>query len=419
MRIFTSGLKGDSAQVETSIEINGAMVKSQNTCVRNNSLTMDTLDISDCKGQASIKCVLKEAEQVVAQESLTLEIVDSGCRSTGMIDGAWVDIIHWSDFEGQKFNDALRGATDADWADQIRATHAVGINTVVIQNLFHVNEYVTKHKMTFETYRGEGFYNSKLFPARYETGAVDPIGTILTTADELGMKVFMGIGLFAWFDFTPESLKWHLAVTDEVFQLYGHHPSLYGWYISEEIMAEFLNDPEYYYHGHVADVIKFFASYQDFVRKLSPCIPVLFAPNNFGFERYLDDWEQVLKYIDILAPFGFARNPVKNIDTIQELCDKTETHMWVDMELFKYPFPEGLIPKPFEDIQKEIDDYHNVEFIVGYEYTGILNSPESRLKLGGKEPERLYQSCKTFYEGVISSDFVVPITARHSLSREA
>ena len=205
-----------------------------------------------------------------------------------------------------------------------------------------------------------------------------------------------------------------MAVTDEVFQLYGHHPSLYGWYISEEIMADFLSDPEYYYDGHVADVIKFFASYQDFVRKLSPCMPVLFAPNNFGFEQHLDDWERVLKHIDILAPFGFARNPVKNIDTILELCNKTRTHMWVDMELFKFPFPEGLEPKPFEDIQKETEDYQSVEFIVGYEYTGILNSPESRLKLGGKEPERLYQSCKAFYEGVISSDFVVPITVRRS-----
>ncbi|MCR6722176.1 MAG: DUF4434 domain-containing protein [Chitinophagaceae bacterium] len=58
---------------------------------------------------------------------------------------------------------------------------------------------------------------------------------MLSAADEYGMHVWMGVGLFAWFDFSPASLEWHKIVAQELWDKYGHHPSFYGFYVSEEM----------------------------------------------------------------------------------------------------------------------------------------------------------------------------------------
>ena len=47
--------------------------------------------------------------------------------------------------------------------------------------------------------------------------ADDPIEAILTEADRRNMNVFLGIGMFAWFDFTTESLEWHKRVAKRAF----------------------------------------------------------------------------------------------------------------------------------------------------------------------------------------------------------
>ena len=52
--------------------------------------------------------------------------------------------------------------------------------------------------------------------------------------DRLGMHVLPGVGTYAFFDFTPASLEWHKQVAAELWERYGHHPSFYGWYISDE-----------------------------------------------------------------------------------------------------------------------------------------------------------------------------------------
>ena len=46
------------------------------------------------------------------------------------------------------------------------------------------------------------------------------------------LAVLPGIGMYAWFDFTPESLAWHCRAAEEIFARYGHHRSFYGFYIS-------------------------------------------------------------------------------------------------------------------------------------------------------------------------------------------
>ena len=52
-------------------------------------------------------------------------------------------------------------------------------------------------------------------------------------ADKLNISVMLK-GLFAYFDFTSESLEWHKRVAKELWDKYGHHPSFYAFYVPEE-----------------------------------------------------------------------------------------------------------------------------------------------------------------------------------------
>ena len=47
-----------------------------------------------------------------------------------------------------------------------------------------------------------------------------------------------------------------------------------------------------------------------------------------------------------MIPFAFARDPEHlNVVQMKQICDECGTHMWVDMEMFRAPFEDGLVPK--------------------------------------------------------------------------
>lgn len=164
-----------------------------------------------------------------------LRILPSTQRSTGRIDGAWAGFYHWSESEGRMWNSQIKLMTDAHWRALALAMHRAGMDIVVIQESVRNQAYVGHHRIPEEGYHGRAFYPSRLHPGRMVIAAMDPIEAMLDAADEHGMLVFLGCGNYAWFDFTAHSLQWHLDLADELFALYGHHPSFYGWYVGEEI----------------------------------------------------------------------------------------------------------------------------------------------------------------------------------------
>ena len=324
------------------------------------------------------------------------EVVPSEVHSTQLLDGCWISIRHWSETESACFRKGLSEMTDEDWKEHVYSMHRLGITTVLIQNTFDSTHYVHQHDMTADTYDGVAFYDSRWAPRMPGMKEKDPLEAILSAADECGMAVFPGVGLYAWFDFSPASLVWHKRVASELFERYGHHPSFYGFYVSEEIMGAL-----YYGYAPVPDekyrdIQNFFRDFSDYCHKLAPTKPVALAPNNIDMHLYRDEWKGILDHLDILIPFAFARSE-NNIPQITEMCRASGVHFWVDMEIFRFPFVNGaLVPKDYEGLLKEIRDYDMLEQIFGYQYTGLLNEPgKNRRNLGGKETETLYEA---FYE---------------------
>lgn len=337
--------------------------------------------------------------QVLGEHAFPYRVVDTGVRSTRLIDGCWISLYHWSEDEARWFNPALRHLTADDWRAQIQAMKRVGIDCIVIQNVFDSPAYVHQHGQTADRYDGTAFYPSSLYPGRIALGCPDPVEAVLAAADEADCHVFLGVGLYAWFDYSPESLEWHKRVTAELWEHYGHHRSLYSWYISEEMFGSLYYDYDPVPNERWRDIVDFFAGYRWFVGELTPTKPVSMAPNNIRFHEFADHWLPILEGIDILIPFAFARDLEHlNITEIAGICAQAGTRFWVDMEMFQMPLDNGLIPKSGAELEREIAIYDDVEQIFGYQFTGLMNAPDSPHDLGGEAARQLYRDYERYYQ---------------------
>lgn len=365
-------------------------------------LEKQRLSLGGSSGNMTLRFRFLEGERTVHRLDYPFQVIPSGLPMTGLVDGCWLSLYHWSEEEGRYFNPDLKKLAEADFARQVQDMYEVGIRGIVLQNLFDSAAYVKDPvPQTCETYGGRAFYPSALYPGRMPITAEDPVEAILSAADRYGMQVLLGIGLFAWFDFSPESLRWHKQVAMEVYRHYAHHPSFYGWYVSEEIMGDLYTSYFPEQAQRWKELPEFFRAFGAFVKGLTPTKPVAFAPNNIHFEQHEEQWKQILPYIDILLPFAFARDPeLWNVEQMKQICESCDTHMWVDMEMFDTDFENGLRPKTFENLCTEIRQYQVLEQCYGYQYTGILNHPQSPFDLGGAASKALYRRYKAYYETV-------------------
>ena len=147
------------------------------------------------------------------------------------------------------------------------------------------------------------------------------------------------------------------------------------------------------------DIQNFFREYKAFVHELTPTKPVALAPNNIHMDWYRDEWRGILENLDIMIPFAFARSE-NNIPQIAEMCAETGTHFWVDMEIFAFPFDEGLRPKDCEALIREIHCYDMLEQVYGYQFTGLLNEPGHRMGLGGEDTEEVYTAYAQYAKAI-------------------
>jgi hypothetical protein len=335
-----------------------------------------------------------------------VEVLPSNIRSTRTIDGAWVGIVHWSEQEGRHWNADIRKLTENDWRQQIRGMHNLGMDTVVIQETFRNQAYYGDNTIATTGYKGLAYYPSELYPGRMQMASHDPLEAILSEADRLNMNVFLGVGQYAWFDFSAAALDWHKRVAAELWHRYGHHPSFYGWYVSAETYGSLIPDQgEEAKDRYRQEIIAFFKGFQAFTRGLAPEKPIMLAPNAHGMLKSQDAWPLVLEHADIICPFAFHRMPEGDItgeqsaEIWQRMCDKAGAHLWMDMEAFL--FDDGtLVPRPIAGLLQDLQRFPNFEKILCYQYPGIFNSPESRIKPGGPPTVVLYRDYQRYLEGL-------------------
>ncbi len=341
-------------------------------------------------GQRNLLLVARCGTQT-RRASVSLRVLASASRSTGRLEGAWCDIYHWSETEGRFYNPALKRMTDRDWRGLVRAMHEIGLNVVVLGEAFRNQVYVGQH-LELSDYHGRGYYPSRLYPGRMPMATQDPFAAILSEADRLGMHVFMPLGLYAWFDYSPASLEWHERVASELWKLYGQHPSFYGWYVTEEIAGNLGTNKT-----RREQIVRFFETLTPCLHRLAPEKPVMLASNCHSIREGLAFYPQLLPNLDILCPFGFDRMPAGDMSggqaaaLLQQLCDKAGTHLWMDLEVFHFDSSGALAPRPIDEIVQTLRHYPNFEETLCYEFTGLMTAPWMSPQLGGPRAVRLYR----------------------------
>jgi hypothetical protein len=355
------------------------------------------MSTKDKVGNNKIILVVKVGSKIQKIEK-AIKIIDSNIRSTQQIDGAWVGLYHWSETEGKMWNPDIKKMTDSQWKELVNSMHNIQMNILVIQESFRNEKYVDKHQIEQEGYKGKAFYPSKIYPDRMSITSNDPMEAILSEADKLNMNVFIGVGMYAWFDFTNASFEWHKKIAQELWERYGHHTSFYGWYISEEnsggLDAYSSNNEEL--DRRQKNIVAFFKDFKTFISGLTPDKPVMLATSSYDVPKGEKTYPELLKYLDIICPFGFARMPEGDLSgeeaakRLQKLCDTAQAHLWFDLEAFLFHKEGYLYPRPINEIIHDLTLFDNFEEILCYQYPGVFNNPNMSICIGEKSTIQLY-----------------------------
>jgi len=349
-------------------------------------------------GRHKIIACAKMEDQTITEET-PVEVVSSKTRSLRHISGTWMGITHWCDKEAKYWQKDIKRLNDKQWHEVVRGMDEIGMKIIVVQEVFRNQEYVGKHKIEKEGYKGKAYYSSKLYPEKMEMAATAPIEAILIEADKTDSCVFLGVGLYAWFDFTEGSLEWHKKVAKELWELYGHHKSFYGWYVSEEIHGNLGTDD-----SRRQEIVAFFREFKKYVSQFAPDKPIMLAPNCHDILGGYKYWPELLKNIDVLCPFAFHRMPAGDMtgqeaaNLMQKFCDDAGSHLWLDMEVFLFEDGASLYPRPINQIVSDMTKFTNFEKILCYQYPGLMNPPWTQVKLGGQPAINLFNDYKKFIE---------------------
>lgn len=363
----------------------------------------------DTEGRAGERTVVLcvEAAGKKYRKMQHIRIISSDVRSTRTLGGAWIGFYHWSEAEGKRWNADIRRLTDRQWRQVIRSMHRIGLDIVVVQEVFRNQAYVGQHELTCKTYPGRAFYPSRLYPARMPVAARDPQEAVLSEADRLGMPVWVGVGLFAWFDFSSESLEWHKRVARELWEQYGHHASFYGFYISEESYGNLDNgattDREKVIRKQ--EIVRFFTELKAWCGRFAPGRPLMLSTNSMEVPAGADTYPALLEQVDVLCPFGFARMPPGDLTgaeaaaLLQDYCDRAGAHLWFDLEAFLFDADTALYPRDLPGIAGDLSRFDRFEKVLCYQYPGVFSDPEG-VRVGGEETCRLYRAYEAYRKEV-------------------
>lgn len=341
--------------------------------------------------------------------SKQFEVIPSDIRSTKRIDGAYIGFYHWSDQEGKMWNPTIKTLTDGQWKEMIGSMNKLGMNIVIVQETWRNQHYVGKHSIEKDGYKGRAFYPSDLYDGRMPITAEDPLEAVLSQADEEGMNVFVGVGMYAWFDYTSGSLEWHKKVAKELWDKYSHHPSFYGFYVSEEGMGSldcFEKNPDLK-PVRQQEVLHFFEEFTSYCHSFAPDKPVMFSPNGWWVSKAKDLYPILLKNVDIITPFAFNRMPkgdfsgVEAVHFLQDCCDEAGAHLWLDLEAFLFDKDEKyLVPRPIEEIKGDLLMFDIFEKVVCYQYPGVFNDPSMSVCVGEPSTLELFRDYQDYLKSL-------------------
>lgn len=354
-----------------------------------------------------------------------------------LISGTFMQLDHFHDVEGARFNQELRSLTEDHWRQMLHDMAAIGIDTLVFQQCIDCRhggphpQCGAKARTKTGWDEPKTYYNSKKWK-KLEWIKGDPFGAVVDEADKLGMKIIYGIGTMYTKDpylFTDDVIEQAKIPALELLELYGDRPSFGGWYWSYE-----------YPPGSISGRDSLRKIVPE-IRKLADC-PFMIAPN---IERLM--CPTILQDIDVdiiayqdgvgvgLEPDPHGRSFVANrMQALQRLplffqmlkfahdgwkdenADKNNlsywntyfrkrgrTALWNDVEIWELDHKLNLVPTEIARLAAQLDlSAPFVDKQIIYQYPGLMQHPDHPVKVGGERAITLYEEYVLYRNAVLA-----------------
>ena len=306
------------------------------------------------------------------------------------ISGSWFEFRHHSPAEGKYWNSTCKNFTAEQWREKVSEAAALGMKYLVLMNtaiVYDDDEYC--------------YFETDIFPFANMV-CKDPVGALLTAADEHGIKVFVSCGFYGNWQKPADNMKSQsvrkkaFKAMRELYAKYGSHPSFYGWYFPDETCIL----------GHFGkSFIKYVNDYSAETQKIAPGTKTLIAP--FGTKIAVTDAKFVrqlkemnVDYIAYQDEVGVKKSTPKQtaryFKRLKKAHDKAgKSELWADIELFTFEgavYRSALIPAGAQRIAKQIESVAPyAEEILCYQTIGIVNAPDSDAFCGHPDSVKLYE----------------------------
>lgn len=315
------------------------------------------------------------------------------------INGSWLEFHHLGIPEGKYFNPMIHNFSEEQWRCKVQEMAELKMKYIVIMETANFDD---------DQYH-ECYYESKYYEKSKEVVCPNPIGVILDECDKLNMKVFISVGFYSnWWktydNMTKESaFERAFLAMDELHQIYGHHPSFYGWYYPDE------TEIQPYYHE---DFIKYVNRYSEKVHSLNPNYKTLIAPYGtcklIADDVFVDQLKRMdvdfVAYQDEVGVRKTTEDKTANFyKALKEAHDKANrSKLWADVEVFTFEgdvYKSALLPANIERLKKQLEAVSPfVEEILIFEYQGMFNKPGTIAFCGHPDSIEYYKQYKKLLE---------------------
>jgi len=347
-------------------------------------------------GAHSVLGVVERGGRAVARLQWPFSVLPSHTRALPFLQGVWLDPLGLSTGVYAR----SREVTQTDVCGMVDAMHRLGMAVIII---------------TYVEYDGWVFYPTRLelsggVQPRRQMLPFDVVGTVLAQAERRGMHVMLGLGRGGDMELlwggTEDRARLRAGigksarVAGELWRLYGHHRSLYGWYLTHEA-----ND--------LAAAAAYYDPVADFCHALCPDKPVMVAPAGTP----LADRDTLARsHVDIFAyqdavgagycPGVYTYDPERRLSALDGVYgayrrwhEGSGKHLWADLEVWEMAGPryERAYPASPTRVLRQIAlEAPHVEMLTAYEYSGFLEAPDSEVKLDDRRAVQLYVDYSTY-----------------------
>ncbi len=313
------------------------------------------------------------------------------------ITGTWFEFTHHNTAEGKYWNSSCRRFSSEQWREKVREIAGLGMKYIVLMCTSLVYED-----------RAETYFKNDIYPFAEDFACPDPIGALLDEADAQGLRVFMSTGFYGVWSCArvnmvdPEVTRRAFRAMEQLYALYGHHPSFYGWYYPDETCIRGHFSPEF---------MSYCNSYTAFARSLDVTKRILIAPFGTNMLECDDEYARQLDALDV--DFVAYQDEV---GVRKSTPDKTAAYyaalrrvhhlsgrsaLWADMELFEFEgtvYRSALLPADIGRIRAQLEAVSEYcDEVLCYQYMGLMNRPGTAAFCGHERSEQLYRDyCSLF-----------------------